>query len=257
MRKSLDSSSTSLAGGIAMSPDYTPPIPSVGDKLATSAKDLLSVIPTVGAPAKLLIDFVLPSALRERQEKWMAQIGEAVERLERQGSLDVPRLSADQGFLDLLLHATLAALRTRHEEKRLALTSTVAHAAIALNSDRDEELLFVRYVDELSPSHLELLRFLVNHHPEIARVESFQAMLEPYQLHLVQRHTSPVQADLFRLMCADLMARGLLRISRHVEEFPGLRENDVLVADKDNEHDSTVVVTELGQRFVRYVEAPS
>jgi hypothetical protein len=180
-----------------------------------------------------------------------------VERLEAKDRIDVQRLSTDEGFLDLLLHSTVAAMRTRHLEKRQALSSAVAHAAVAINADRDEELLFVRYVDEMLPSHLELPRYLDSHEREIADTASYQQLLDGYLGHLVAKHTQPVSRDLFRVLCADLLNRGLVRISRNVEDFPGLKDNDVIIGEHDRPSGTaTVLVTDIGHRFVRYIETP-
>ena len=235
---------------------HKPPVPTTGDQLSAAARDLIGLIPGVGAPARLLIDRVLPEAIHDRQLRWMEQVGETIDRLDSR-QIDIHLLARDEGFIDILLQATLAALRTRHVEKRRSLSSTVAHAAIAVQPDRDEELLFIRYVDELSPSHLYLLRYLVTHEASIRDAGSYQNLLEGYQSYVVRAHAPPPDAGFFRLMCSDLMVRGLFRASRNLDEFPGLRDDAVIVDGASDPDAPTVLVTELGHRLARYIEDPS
>jgi hypothetical protein len=60
-------------------------------------------------------------------------------------------------------------------------------------------------------------------------------------------------------MCEDLVGRGLLRISRNVDDFPGLKENDVIVTESPAgpQGTATILVTGIGQRFAQYIEEPA
>jgi hypothetical protein len=242
-----------------LSTNYDPPSPTALERADVTGRELLGWVPHVGGGLKALVELAFPPLLGRRRDEWMHRLGAAVERLERQGQLDMSRLAADEGFIDVLLHATIAAMRTRHEEKRQALSSGVVHAAIAVDPDRDEELLFVRYIEELSPSHLQFLRFLGTHETHIADVGSYQELLDAYGLDLVQRHMRPVHPEFFRVMCEDLVGRGLLRISRNVDDFPGLKENDVIVTESPAgpQGTATILVTGIGQRFAQYIEEPA
>jgi len=123
-----------------------------------------------------------------------------------------------------------------------------------LAPDRDEELTFVRYVDELTPLHLEVLRFLRANEDDFKNVESYQELYDGYARHIVRRHASPVSRDRFRLICTDLAVRGLLRLSRDIQDFPGIGEADIVVERDLDPTAPRLLVTELGHNFVRDID---
>jgi hypothetical protein len=66
----------------------------------------------------------------------------------------------------------------------------------------------------------------------------------------------PVPREFFRIMCEDLVNRGLLRISRNVDDFPGLAGNVSVVTESGEgpQVTATVLVTGIGHRFAHYIE---
>ena len=69
-------------------------------------------------------------------------------------------LADNESFITALLHASQAAVRTHEQEKRSALRNAVVNAALPSAPDDELQIIFLNYVDELTPTHLRILRVL-------------------------------------------------------------------------------------------------
>ena len=124
----------------------------------------------------------------------------------------------------------------------------MANAALGHGPDEDLALLFVRFVDELTPLHLRVLKVIADHEAEFAFVESFGQFFDQFA-KAGGVHVSP---ELFKLVCEDLKARMLLRISGHVADFGGLYQEGALLIEGKSP-DPKLIVPELGRKFIDFV----
>jgi hypothetical protein len=67
------------------------------------------------------------------------------------------RLSQDPAFTTAFLHASQIALRTHQREKLQALRNAVLNVAAGTAPDENLQLVFLHYLDMLTPLHLTLL----------------------------------------------------------------------------------------------------
>ena len=63
---------------------YTPPEKSVGDAVHAVARAGLGAIPVAGAAASELLIAIVSPPLEKRRSEWMAEVGEALRKLEEQ-----------------------------------------------------------------------------------------------------------------------------------------------------------------------------
>lgn len=138
--------------------NYEPPLPSLGDAAHAIARAGLSFIPVVGGPAVELLNTIVMPPLQRRREKWMRDVGEALQRLEAHGKVRLDGLSTNDDFVDTAVRATMTALRTSQEEKRAALRNAVLNAALPTAPDQAVQEMFVRWVEELTVWHLRILK---------------------------------------------------------------------------------------------------
>jgi hypothetical protein len=99
------------------------------------AKVTFGTTPFIGGALQELLETVIGSPLRKRQEEWFRQLGKRLQELEsRLEGFDPNELGDDPAFLSVALEATDRAMRTHHEEKVTALRNIVlnkaAHIAI-------------------------------------------------------------------------------------------------------------------------------
>ena len=62
-------------------------------------------------------------------------------------------------FITTILQASQAAIRNHQEEKLEALRNAVLNSALPGAPAEDLQFMFVRYIDELTPWHLSVLKF--------------------------------------------------------------------------------------------------
>ena len=127
----------------------------------------------------------------------------------------------------------------------MVLRMAVQNSAIRSN---DIQLLFVRFIDELTPTHLQVMSFFVKHEKEIAYLESYQKAVEVFGSIRDQK----IDAFFFKMVCDDLKARGLVRISQDIVDLPGVYSESRILAEETSK-DPRIVVTDFGRAFVDFV----
>lgn len=140
-----------------------PPKPDSGDVAHTIVKAGLSAIPMVGGPAAELFSALIIPPLAKRRDKWVQSIAEGLEELRAKiEGFDVEALRDNPAFVTAVMHATQAAIRNHQEEKLEALRNAVLNVACANAPHEDLQLMFLNFVDTLTPWHLRILRFFQN-----------------------------------------------------------------------------------------------
>lgn len=135
-----------------------PPSTTTGDVVDAVARAALSAVPVFGGPAAELIGLVIDPALHRRREDWFRRLGEVVDDL-RDHQIDVGELSTNDAFVTAVLSASGAAMRTHEEEKLRALQNAVTRTGLALSPEEHTLAMFIRFIDELTGLHLQLLAY--------------------------------------------------------------------------------------------------
>lgn len=228
--------------------DLAPPERSRLDEAHTIASAGMAAIPFIGGSVVEIFKAVLATPLEQRTHEWGKKVAIAIEELRTADANILPRLKSSEEFQSLLLQATWAAIRNHHREKLTALHNAVINAACGTDVSSDLQLLFVRYVDELSPVHLVVMDFFILNEREIARLESFIRLHEVFSRTTNQR----IEPQFFKLVCDDLKSRSLVRISDEFGDLPGLYKESLLATQQPKEN-PRIIITDLGQAFMRFV----
>lgn len=138
-----------------------PPERSAGDTVHAVVKSIASAVSTAGGPLSVLLETLFAPPIERRKEKWFKQLAEVVSQLEqRVADLTAEKLSQNELFVTVALQATQIALRNHQDEKLSALRGAVLHAGLPHGPDEQLQLMFLQFVDELTPSHLAMLALL-------------------------------------------------------------------------------------------------
>lgn len=229
---------------------YEVPSRTVGDHAHQLIKAALSATPYVGGPAAEFFAAMVAPPLVRRQQDWMDRIASALQRLEDEGRVDLRALVEDEGFITVLLQASQAALRTHREHKLRMLQEAVAHAAEGGTISTDQELMFVRYVDELTPTHLALVVWVYQNREDVANQKSFDELYRA----AVQNGSVRVDRDGFYSCFMDLETRGLLRMSDELAGFSDVYGVRTLHTSEIQEG-PMLRVTTWGEAFLNFVSA--
>lgn len=156
------------------SEDLTPPEQGLGDLYYGMARGGISAIPGVGGVIAELISSFIQSPLERRQVEWGKRIIGELEKLRESKRVNINELKNSEAFISIFLQAQLIAIKTHREEKLQALQNIILNSALGnkqseLAEEIDEsEIRFVRFVDELGPSHLKLLTFMNGSESDLA-----------------------------------------------------------------------------------------
>ena len=217
------------------------------DLLYAAVNAMLSPLPF--APS--IFEALLKSPMEQRRLVWEKKITEAVNTLTKQNNLSIEALSSDERFVSVALHSTAIAIKNHQQEKITALANAVVNSAIVDREDSDEflDLLFIRYIDELTPFHFRLLAFFVSLGKEFTGINSYPLLFDLVNKQL----TISANRDEFILIVNDLAGKGLIRISRDVEDFEDLYKANSLLLESTDDSLPRMVVTDIGIKFTEFI----
>jgi hypothetical protein len=124
------------------------------------------------------------------------------------------------------MHASQVAIRNHQKEKLEALRNAVLNAALSNAPDEDLQLMFLIFVDSLTPLHIKALKLIYDKKP-LTGLSGFES-----------------HHDFYEQIKQDLMNRGL------VPRYSGMSLNQIFEAKA---HD----ITKLGEQFLKFITAPT
>lgn len=143
-----------------------PPTPNKKDRAYTVVNSLLASLPEVGGAFSVLFSDIVPSSIERRRRKWMENVADTLQQIQKQiDEFKIENLAKNEAFVTTLLQASQIAIRNHQEEKLEALKNAVANSALPERPETDLQLMFLRLVDELTVSHINLLSFFNNPQP--------------------------------------------------------------------------------------------
>ncbi|MBU1204528.1 MAG: hypothetical protein KKE93_01330 [Nanoarchaeota archaeon] len=139
------------------------PKPTTGDKFHTGIKAGLSAVPSVGCVAAELFNSLFKSPLEKRRDKWLEELSEELIKLQDEvKDLSWEKLSKNELFISTVMQASQIAMRNHQKEKKLALLNAIKNTAIGKTPEENIQMMFLNYIDTLTPWHLKILKYLQN-----------------------------------------------------------------------------------------------
>jgi hypothetical protein len=222
-----------------------PPKPDKRDYGLAAIKATLSALPTLGGPAVELLNIVITPSIERRRNVWLQNIAERLSDLENRIPGLINSAAENPVFVDTLLQASQAALRTRDDAKREALRNAVLNSILPDAPEADLQDLFIGFIDAFSTWHIALLSFLSkNPAEESAGAYVSTAINRPLCLLIEERFLElHNKANIYRHFITDLKARGLFDSPQ--------RAGDPIDVTWGN-----ITITPLGQAFLSFIADP-
>lgn len=147
--------------------DQVPDLPEEKSKkraaVEVTSEGALGAIPFVGSLLAASLSAYFSTTQENRTREWMEEMAEVVQVLiDRVDDLEAADLADNPVFYDAAVAAARIATATSSEEKHRALQNALFNIGIGDSLDADKRVIFLRYVDELTPSHIRFMRFLDN-----------------------------------------------------------------------------------------------
>lgn len=193
--------------------------------------------------------------------EWLTKLQEQLNLLQLHAeALDNP-LKVDE-VLAAALAAGQAAQRTHLEEKRETLRRAVLNVALSPVEGADERSVFLRFIDELTPTHLRMLRLIADNKKDLSYVTRHSSLFDKLQ----EKGMGLSQRDDCYLYFRELLTRDLV----HTDSEFGTQEGRVdsmrqrLGEQKDrpmafmlHQRKQAVGLSSTGERFLAFVSVPA
>ncbi|WDC83375.1 hypothetical protein PL321_11490 [Caloramator sp. mosi_1] len=217
------------------------------DILHTAAKTGLSMIPVFGGVAAEIFSNIIAPPISKRRDEWLIRIYKELENIKSKiQNFDWDSLSQNDNFITIVMHATQTAIKNHNEEKLEALKNAVLNSAIKIEIDENLQLMFINYIDLLTPWHLKIFTYFRNP----------REWLNERKINIPQFYTtSPAnileiafpelkgKRNFYDIIIKDLYSKGLLELeSLHTT----MTESGAL----------TSRTTEIGNKFITYISIP-
>lgn len=141
--------------------DDLPTKKSVGDVAREVGRAVVSLVPVAGGPLQVVFENFFASPIERRKEAWLQQLAGVVKEVEdRVTELTPEKLSENEAFVTVAMQASQIAMRNHQQAKLEALRNAVLNAALPNPPQEDEQMIFLRLIDQLTPWHLRVLSLL-------------------------------------------------------------------------------------------------
>jgi hypothetical protein len=217
------------------------------DKAVEILEALIGVIPLAGTGIALLKS-IADSPLAQRRAQWFNNLGLDLKHLiEKYENITPDELSKNEIFVSTLVQATQAAIKTHQQEKLKYLRNAVLNSALPNPPDESQQQIFVRWLDEFTVWHVELLKLFRGEMPslELNRDDWRIQMNVDRTFEVVCNHYPEMKAqyDLFLTILEDLARNGIIA-NTHPSAMMMSRRT------------SNPEITRLGNAFLKFIESP-
>jgi len=223
-----------------------PPTNPKAELAAALIKGTASAIPIAGGIISEVGDLYL-NPLENRKQVWMNEVGRAIEEIQERFSRLPASLEDDESFISFLYQTTILALKNHQREKLAALSNALVSAADPKRVSEDLVLQFIRYIDELSVTHLRILAGIDKYAEQLNQLEQLDQFYSRFQ----SLTSMSLDRAMFRSFLQDLDARFLIRIG-DLEDFAEYATKvEHLVTDQSAKR--PLAVTEFGRTFLSFL----
>lgn len=189
------------------------PKEAAGDWLHALARGGLGSIPAVGSVVVEIFGQLLGPPIARRRDQFMEDVASEIKRLETERGVSLGELQKNETFLDTVLQATQAAVRTQSELKRTCLKNAIINAAMRSAPSAAMQHMFINFVNDFTDWHILLLELF--HGPEQWAKNhdtKFSEIMSGAAWHLVEQAYPELtsQKELANQIWRDLRSAGLV-----------------------------------------------
>ena len=177
----------------------------------------------------------------------MVQVSSALTVIHERFALVPTDLETNERFISFLYQATMLALQNHQQAKLEALKHALIASVGPSEVSEDLSFQFLRYIDELTPTHLTILSKLAVHAARFAEYKSLEQVYSEVQSLLGES----LDRSAFRAFLHDLDSRFLLRIG-DIHDFPEYQSKQDFMA-LESSTIRPLEVTPLGHSFLSFV----
>ena len=210
---------------------------------------IVSAIPAAGGPLQVAFENVFASPIEKRKQAWLEQLADIVTEVQdRVKELTPEKLTENEAFVTVAMQASQIAIRNHQQTKLEALRNAVLNSGLPNPLQEDEQMVFLRLIDQLTPWHLRVLSLLNNPIEWMKRNQVAYPGWGMGGISTVIEHCLPdlrVQRDTYDQIVRDLQVEGLVGQGQFLHltmTGSGMVESRT---------------TDRGKRFIKFTTAPT
>ena len=224
----------------------TPPKKDLGNKTHDYLKDLIKIY--TGGILNPLIDYILPSLHHKRYEEWCQNISDTLIELDNQ-KISSENLQDNLEFISILKESMIIASKN-HQSEKLNMLKTGILNSLNKEISFDSKLIFIRLIDNLSLSHIIVLKIIsenLNHFQNLNKFEDI------YQTLLSFNNSLSFSESEFIFILNELDRNSLMKISREIEYNEDVREYPRALVSDGNSNLPFMILKEFGKQFLEFI----
>lgn len=222
---------------------------SAGDVAREVGRAIISAVPAAGGPLQVAFENFFASPIEKRKQAWLEQVAEVLTEVqERIKELTPEKLAENEAFVTVAMQASQIAIRNHQQAKLEALRNALLNSALPNPPQEDDQMIFLRLVDQLTPWHLRLLALLNSPLEWMERNKVANPSWSAGSISAVIEHCLPDlhgKRDTYDQLVRDLQAEGLLGQGQYVH---------VMMTGRGMVESRT---TDRGRRFIKFITAPA
>lgn len=209
------------------------------------AKGIIGLLPAGGVFVEL-VNKINP--IEKRKQAWLGQLTDATNEIYDRFKILPEELWTDERFVSFSWEASLIAIKNHRKEKIFFLQQAIISTASISSIQEDEAFQFLRYIDELTVTHLKIISCLNANPDKFLSLKKLEEILSLIEILLDEKF----ERVSFRSFLTDLERMYLIRIE-DIEELPehGPKGPDVLTAGGGGF--SGIIVLPHGKNFLRFI----
>ena len=187
------------------------------NKAHSIVKGLFGAIPFAGGVASETFGLILSQPITKRREEWMQAVVDKLKYLEEVSeSFKIENLKENDEFVTFLIEASQIAFKTHQNEKLDYLKNSIVNY-FGNQLEFDKKHSFLRIIDELTPTHFIILKYIsVNENYIAGSIKSYEFLLKDYL-----KDNPEIDKYYFRKCVRDLENASLIKISKDFQDYIG------------------------------------
>lgn len=158
-----------------------------------------------------VLQSILNSTIRGRSEQWYDELAKGLKKLEdKVDDFKFEEKIKDPRVTSAIIETTLSAVKTDRDEKKLMLRNAVLNISKTTSGNLDKEIIFLRLIDEFTPSHVQVLQILAEPEPHIIQIVGQNTGMMNFEVPNNFISITGLPQQMYDLILNELRAKGLL-----------------------------------------------
>lgn len=242
----------------------------IADLVHTLVRAGLGTVPIAGTSLNELFCVVFQPPIDKRRDRWIESIAKDLAELQEKVASHSPEtffsdLQNNENFISVVIKVSRIAAAEHQEAKLEILRNVILNVAIGIDIEEDRQFIFLRIIEDLTPSHIGLLKKVMDPNKvfrdEGLREQEINAKIRSIGFKKMWELVFPEYIDtmeLYELLMDDLESRNLITLQ---EKQAGWRLENETPKGKRYKNEGVIKwgkgLTTIGQQFVDFITRPS